>query len=284
MFAGSFGLAQAAAVCNGGNPAEALDVIDRLAGKSLLTVEMAASGTRYRMLETIRQYAVGRLTGTGGTEAAQRRHAYTFLTLAERERAVAALSRLIMTTSAPRWTGHCGRAMRPGRGWPGRWAVSGSPAGSRGRPGDWLERALAPRPADEQVRAELLRLLGAVLFESGYLASAKAVLSEGCAVAQAAGLRRRFRPGSVSTSPRSAAPMLRKTLPKSVGQARTALGHDGEAKASRVSRAVSRGRVSRWTCARRSPPWSAARSVTARSSGLMRPEGARRRAGLAVRP
>jgi hypothetical protein len=35
-----------------------------------------------------------------------------------------------------------------------------------------------------------------------------------------------------------------------------------------VSTAVSRGRVSRWTWARRSPPWSAASSVTARSSGV----------------
>jgi uncharacterized protein YndB with AHSA1/START domain len=34
-----------------------------------------------------------------------------------------------------------------------------------------------------------------------------------------------------------------------------------------VSRAVSRGRVSRWTWARRRPPWSTARRVTARSSG-----------------
>ena len=43
-----------------------------------------------------------------------------------------------------------------------------------------------------------------------------------------------------------------------------------------VSTAVSRGRASRWTCARRSPPWSAASSVTARSSGLA-PAGRARR-------
>src|SRR5271169_3745773 len=45
--------------------------------------------------------------------------------------------------------------------------------------------------------------------------------------------------------------------------------HRAAARARMVSTAVSRGRVSRWTCARRSPPCSAARSVTARSSGLL---------------
>jgi hypothetical protein len=39
--------------------------------------------------------------------------------------------------------------------------------------------------------------------------------------------------------------------------------HRVAARARAVSTAVSRGRVSRWTCARRSPPWSAASSVTA---------------------
>ena len=34
---------------------------------------------------------------------------------------------------------------------------------------DWLERALAQRPADQRLRADLLRLLGAVLFEAGDL-------------------------------------------------------------------------------------------------------------------
>jgi hypothetical protein len=63
--------------------------------------------------------------------------------------------------------------------------------------------------------------------------------------------------------------------PAGLAAIRAALGHAGPARVHRVaararmvSTAVSRGRVSRWTCARRSPPWSAASSVTARSSGL----------------
>ena len=186
VFAGSFGLEQAAAVCNGGNQAAALDVLDRLAGKSLLTVEMAATGTRYRMLETIRQYAVSRLTETDGTEAAQRRHAYAFLTLAERERAVAVLSRDHDNfRAALDWSLRTGDEAGPrlARALGGFWLARGFSREAR----DGLERALASGPA-EQVRADLLRLLGTVLFEAGDLAQAQAVLSEGCAVAQAAGL------------------------------------------------------------------------------------------------
>ncbi len=187
VFAGSFGLAQAAAVCNGGNPAEALDVIDRLAGKSLLTVEMAATGTRYRMLETIRQYAAGCLAEVGGTEATRRRHASAFLTLAERERAVAVLSRDHDNfRAALDWSLRTGDEAGPrlARALGRFWLARGFWREAR----DWLERALTPRPADEHVRADLLRLLGTVLYESGDPASAQAVLSEGCAVAQAAGL------------------------------------------------------------------------------------------------
>ena len=187
MFAGSFGLDQAAAVCSDGDQAAALDVIDRLAGKSMLTVEMAATGTRYRMLETIRQYAAGRLTEADGTEATRRRHAYAFLTLAEREHAVAVLSRDHDNfRAALDWSLRTGDEAGPrlARALGGFWLARGFSREAR----DGLERALASGPADEQVRADLLRLLGTVLFEAGDLAQAQAVLSEGCAVAQAAGL------------------------------------------------------------------------------------------------
>ena len=51
VFAGTFGLAQAAEVCSGGDQMAALEVIDRLAGKSLIAAEPAEDGTRYRLLE-----------------------------------------------------------------------------------------------------------------------------------------------------------------------------------------------------------------------------------------
>jgi tetratricopeptide (TPR) repeat protein len=52
---------------------------------------------------------------------------------------------------------------------------------------EWLDRAAAQRPADPRLRADLLRLLGAVLFEGGDLARADAVLAEGAEIAAAAG-------------------------------------------------------------------------------------------------
>ena len=48
-------------MCCGGDQAAALDLVDQLAGKSLVVTEPAQGGTRYRLLETIRQYAAGRL-------------------------------------------------------------------------------------------------------------------------------------------------------------------------------------------------------------------------------
>ena len=57
VFAGSFSLAQVAPVCTSGDQEAALQVIDGLVGKSLVTAELADDGTRYRLLETVRQYA-----------------------------------------------------------------------------------------------------------------------------------------------------------------------------------------------------------------------------------
>ncbi len=67
-------------------------MVDRLAGKSLVTAEPGEDGTRYRLLETVRQYAAGRLAETGDAEAAKRRHALAFLNLAGRKRRVGVLS------------------------------------------------------------------------------------------------------------------------------------------------------------------------------------------------
>ena len=59
-------------MCCGGDQAAALDLVDLLAGKSLVVAEPAAGGTRYRMLETIRQYAAERLAEAGEAGQARR--------------------------------------------------------------------------------------------------------------------------------------------------------------------------------------------------------------------
>jgi len=186
VFAGSFGLAQGAEVCTGGDVAAALDVIDRLASKSLVTAETAGDGTRYRLLETVRQYAADRLAEAGGTQAARQRHALAFLHRAEREHGLPALSRDHDNfRAALEWSlaqgGPAGPRMAHALG--GFWLARGMLAEGR----DWLERALAQPLTDQSLRAGLLRLLGATLFESGDLDRAEAVLAEGSAAAATAG-------------------------------------------------------------------------------------------------
>ena len=185
VFAGAFGLAQAAEVCSGGDEDAALEVIDRLAGKSLVAAEPAEDGTRYRLLDTLRYYAADRLAETGGTDAARDRHAAAFLGLAERERELVVLAREQDNfRAALEWSLARGDPAGPrlaralGEFWLGRGLLA------EGR--DWLDRALALRPTDDRLRADLVRLLGAVLFEAGELHGAQAVLSEGIQVAAGA--------------------------------------------------------------------------------------------------
>ena len=95
VFAGSFDADAAAAVCAADDvtEAEALDRLSALVDKSLVEVEPAPTSadgpppdTRYRLLETVRQYADERLTTRGDAEAAadRSRHREWFARLAER--------------------------------------------------------------------------------------------------------------------------------------------------------------------------------------------------------
>ncbi|OGG46571.1 MAG: hypothetical protein A3F84_18045 [Candidatus Handelsmanbacteria bacterium RIFCSPLOWO2_12_FULL_64_10] len=60
-----------------------LDGLDSLVSKSLLRQEEAGGQPRFIMLETIREYALERLTQNGEAEAMRRQHADCFLALAE---------------------------------------------------------------------------------------------------------------------------------------------------------------------------------------------------------
>ena len=186
VFAGTFGLAQAAEVCSGGDQLAGLEVIDRLAAKSLVAAGPAEDGTRYRLLDTVRYYAADRLAEADGTEAARDRHAAAFAGLAGRERRRAVLSRDQDNFRASlEWSlsrGHpAGLQLAQDLGdfWLGRGLLQ------EGR--GWLERALAQHQADHRLRADQLRLLGALLAEAGDLDHAGTVLSQGYEAAQAAG-------------------------------------------------------------------------------------------------
>ncbi len=156
-----------------------------------MAAEPAEDGTRYRLLDTVRHYAADRLGEAGGTEAARHRHAAAFLGLAERERRLVVLVREQDNfRAALEWSLEHGNQTGPllaralGDFWLGRGLVQ------EGR--DWLDRALAQRPADLRLRADLARLLGAVLFEGGDL--------DGLAEALTAAGRLRFWLGDMPAS------------------------------------------------------------------------------------
>jgi tetratricopeptide (TPR) repeat protein len=99
VFAGGWTLAAAEAICSDfglGNDLPAirnpkteienepvLDLLTRLVDKSLVVYEQRHHAGRYRLLETIRQFARERPEGSGESEAVRRRHAKYYMGLAE---------------------------------------------------------------------------------------------------------------------------------------------------------------------------------------------------------
>ena len=79
IFQGGWTLTSAEAVVGAETepPGEVLDTIGRLVQRSMLVVEPGPS-TRYRMLETLRQYAADRLAASGAANEVARRHAAYF--------------------------------------------------------------------------------------------------------------------------------------------------------------------------------------------------------------
>ena len=85
IFAGTFTLDAAEAVCAGA-PLEAEDILDgvsALVDKSLVAMDAGDGVARYRLLETVRQYAVERLTEAGERAALEAHHALYYLALIE---------------------------------------------------------------------------------------------------------------------------------------------------------------------------------------------------------
>jgi predicted ATPase/class 3 adenylate cyclase len=86
VFSGGFSLEQAEAVCG---PAEdlgvdVLDGISALAEHSLVQpVALTTSGARFQLLSTVRMFAADRLDARGEAELIRRRHAETYLALAQ---------------------------------------------------------------------------------------------------------------------------------------------------------------------------------------------------------
>jgi predicted ATPase/class 3 adenylate cyclase len=89
VFAGGWSLEAAEAVGadpdgDGIAPAEVLELLARLVDKSLVVAEAQPDGSaRYRLLETLRQYALEKLAARGDAEAVRQRHAACYVGLGE---------------------------------------------------------------------------------------------------------------------------------------------------------------------------------------------------------
>jgi predicted ATPase/Tfp pilus assembly protein PilF len=85
VFAGGWSLEAAEAVCAGDGIEEweVLDLLTSLVDKSLASAEEHEGLARYRLLETVRQYARDRLLESGEEAGVRRRHLECFLRLAE---------------------------------------------------------------------------------------------------------------------------------------------------------------------------------------------------------
>lgn len=85
VFAGGWTLEAVEEVCAGDGIArgEVLDLLSHLVNKSLVLMTDAGSEARYRLLETIRQYAYGKLIEANEIESVLQRHVDYFLRFAE---------------------------------------------------------------------------------------------------------------------------------------------------------------------------------------------------------
>ncbi|MFE3638320.1 ATP-binding protein [Streptomyces sp. NPDC059168] len=193
VFAGTFDLDAAEYVCSGdGLPAEdVLDVLSELIAQSLVTREEAATGPRYRMLETVRAYGAGWLAAAGDTARTRRRHRDWCLGLATmceldwfspRQREAAARieaelpnlrGALDFCLSEPE-EAHLGQYLA-GSLW---FCWAGCGRLSEGR--RWLERSVdvEPRPGYGRSRLKALWVLGYVAILQGDTTPARAALRE----------------------------------------------------------------------------------------------------------
>ena len=172
VFAGGWSLEAAEAVGAGSGieEGEVLDLLSRLVDKSLVLVTGRTGEARYRLLETVRQYASDKLAAGGEEEVVRQRHAVFFLGLAERaELELSGTQQVAWLDRLERELGNLREALgwfRESGQWPARLRLAGSLwrfcylRGHYEEGRGWLEGALATED-DEPSSARAKACLGA---------------------------------------------------------------------------------------------------------------------------
>lgn len=191
VFAGGWTLASAARVC-AGDEIDASDVIEQLTSlvdKSLVVTDEQAGETRYRMLETVRQYAQDRLRDHGEESQWRSAHLTCFVALG------AEFNKEVMGTKQHAWLARIASEhdnLRAALAWSTEasplnglrlavaldafWRIRGLLAEGR----EWLTRLLDVVPIDRETRLRARGLYAAALFAvlQGDYAAGKGLLQE----------------------------------------------------------------------------------------------------------
>jgi len=204
VFAGGWTLAAAEKVCAGVgiDDAAVLDLVASLADKSLVTTDHRKGGARYRLLETVRQYAEDRLREMGDERRWRDRHLAHFLAVVElaEPRLTGAdqqewLDRLEdehdNLRSALAWSstagGDVGAGLRLAGAFWRYWYSRGHLSEGRG----WLAALLAAMPSGQEmaVRAKAQSGSGNLAFQQGDYPAARAFHGESLAIRRELGDR-----------------------------------------------------------------------------------------------
>lgn len=201
VFAGRFTLEHVRAICSGGQLQDDVitDLCTGLVDKSLVEVGFRGDGaTRYRLLDTSREYAAQRLAEHGEERTARQRHADYFRGLAEAAEKdlggplqAAWLDRLdddyddVRAALEWAWVSDHGALCRLAGALGGFWEIRGHL--SEGA--EWVKRALDTDAGRGGVRSKLLASAGLIAWRRGDFATALPAMAEAVSIARVSGDR-----------------------------------------------------------------------------------------------
>ncbi|MBI5035157.1 MAG: AAA family ATPase [Chloroflexi bacterium] len=194
IFAGGFTLAATEGICSDTplTPRAVLDLLTRLVDRSLVKVERQGNITRYRMLETTREYAIEKLQATVEFERIRDRHLSFFLGFVKRlEPQLRRGDEIGMremeaehdnVRAALDWSLKFDKQRDAAIGLAGEtfwfWELRGMWSEAR----RWLETSLPPAELATPSRAKLLLLLAATIFNQSGPGKARGLMEESLAM------------------------------------------------------------------------------------------------------